>query len=486
MFSKEYFRYLFRSQKYLLLLILIVTLLNVLGTSVNGLSVLIQCALAVGLSFLMPFLVFYHVHDKKAVDTFFSIPVSRKSLLFTGVLFCILTIYIPLTIGIAGYGIKEKLDASKILMLAGEMLLASSAVTVFNSTLYLVGNSVVDGIVMMGAYSFFPLAVYITINSFFHNFVPGVTQMAETDTVRFLSPLYMSGELLIRGLEEGITVVSALVGLAVILFLFSCLLYRSYVNRAVERAGSQSTGFFSYPLVINLYLIVCLFLIATGYGTGYRNISEFLQDSLILYVLLFAAFIAAHFVYRRKLYFHYILPVIFVVFTAISLLFTGLCRDSEAFGLARRYEKAADKDCVTMNLWYDDPGDRELLSYLAEQTGKPTDYCNMMITVGDQRYHMLSMSQETSDLIEKFRSQAITDFYAPENEGMFGNMYISYKKDGGDYSYNYLLYKEPTFAELKTLAKDKAVEIVMNTDFGEYRMKEDGTLEVISSWEILE
>ena len=485
MFSKEYFRYLFRSQKYLLLLILIVTLLNVLGTSLRGLSLLIQCLMAVGLSFLMPFLVFYHVHDKKAVDTFFSIPVSRKSLLFTGVLFCILTVYIPLAIGITGHGINEKLG-SMIPVLLIEMLLASAAVTVFNSTLYLVANSVVDGMVMMGAYSVFPLTVYITINSFFHNFVPGVSRMAETDTIRFLSPLYMSGELLLIGADEKRVVYSSLIGLAVVLVLFSCLLYRSYVNRAAERAGSHSTGFFSYPLVINLYLIVCLFLIATGYGTGYRNISEFLQDSLILYILLFAAFIAAHFVYRRKLYFHYILPVVFVAFTIISLLFTGLCRDSEAFGLARRYEKAADKDCVTMNLWYDETGDRELLSYLAEQTGKPTDYCNMMITVGDQPYHMLSMSQETSDLIEKLRSQAITDFYAPENEGMSGNMYIAYRKDGGDYSYNYLLYKEPTFAELKTLAKDKAVEIVMNTDFGEYRMKEDGTLEVISSWDILE
>ncbi|MBR3006248.1 MAG: hypothetical protein IKH68_06295, partial [Erysipelotrichaceae bacterium] len=90
MFSKEYFRYLLSSNRYLLILLLLVGMLNALGNTIRGLDLILQGIFAVGCSFILPMIVFYHVHDKKAVDSYLSLPVSRKAMLVTGIVFCFL------------------------------------------------------------------------------------------------------------------------------------------------------------------------------------------------------------------------------------------------------------------------------------------------------------------------------------------------------------------------------------------------------------
>ena len=481
MFSKEYFKYLFQSKKYLLLFLLVFTLLNVIGTKLTGLSLILQCMTAVGLSFLLPVMVFYHVHDRKAVDTYFSIPVSRKALLITGELFCILIVYLLLGAGIVAYGIQKDMAFIRILIAMLEMLLAVSAVTVFNTTLYLVGNSLVDGIIMMGAYTFFPLAVYLIINGFLFSFVAGMTNMAEFDTIRFLSPVYMAGETLIKILESNVPAYGCLIGLLAVLILFSCLLYRSYVNRAAERAGSQSKEFFSYPLVINLYLVSCLFLIAMGYGMRVGSLAGFFRDNFVLYILLFAAFITAHFVYRRKLYFHWSLPVFYVAAMIVTLLFAGICRSSEGFGLGRKYEKAGGTDYCYINFW-DNYDSKELLDYAREQTGLNTGSVFFYVEIGDYERKILPMKDSTADIVEKYRVEAIDAFYSDDpDDSNRGTMNIQNKENKRYYSY--ALTASPELSDLKILAQDPAVQVMVTTDYGDYRMLPDGTLQVIEIYE---
>ena len=62
MFSKEYFLYLLKSKKYLLILIALVSLLNVLGNQMTEVMLLLQAFFSIVLSFVIPLDVFYHVH----------------------------------------------------------------------------------------------------------------------------------------------------------------------------------------------------------------------------------------------------------------------------------------------------------------------------------------------------------------------------------------------------------------------------------------
>ena len=158
MFSREYFKYLFNSKKYLLLFIFLISLLMVIAGANLEFAFLLQFVFSLLLSFVMPVLVFDHVHDKKAVDTYFSLPLSRKKMLYTGLVFCFAIVYPVLMMAVIAYGIKLKLGLM-IIALAFELAIGTLAIILFNTTLYLIGNNLVDGIVMMGAYTFLPLAV---------------------------------------------------------------------------------------------------------------------------------------------------------------------------------------------------------------------------------------------------------------------------------------------------------------------------------------
>ena len=61
--------------------------------------------------------------------------------------------------------------------------------------LYLIGNDIVDGVIMMGAYTVLPLSITSVLSSFTYSFVAG-NRYANLTLVSLFSPLYMAGELL--------------------------------------------------------------------------------------------------------------------------------------------------------------------------------------------------------------------------------------------------------------------------------------------------
>ena len=475
MFSKEYFIYLIKSNKYLLLLITLVTLLNVLGNQINGLMILLQGFFTVVLSVAIPMSVFYHVHDKKAADTYFSIPVSRKALLFTGIVFCVLVVYLPFACSIIRYGMSEK-NVETILLLT-VMLLAAVTVIVFNTLLYLIGNNMIDGAIMIGAYTFMPLAILAILNSFVYSFIAGVRSV-EFFMIRYLSPLYLGFYLFDVTSGPDLIDVPSVIALLVILAVSSYLLYRSYVHRPAERAESQSTAFFSFPFVINFYLIICLFLIASFYNRNYSSIIEFLGDYSILYILLFAVFIAAYFVYRRKFYFSYKLPLFYVIVLAVSLFCAQMCIDHKGFGLSDRYKKASGKDYCTVDIWLESEND--IYRYVQQNYEEDPIYVEVFIEVGRSDPGIaVDMSDQTADLIDELRKEAIDHFYESRNEDErdHGSLCISNKA-----SYEYYQYYLGEFSDMDMIlefAKDPAVNVTVTTANRQYRLLKDGSLQLL-------
>ena len=97
MISTAYLKYLFRSKRYLLGFLLLVTVLFALMTTgkMAEFGSWLVTVIAAFLSIGLPCVVFSYVHNKKSVDTFYSLNVSRRELLFTGLLFCFLTVFCP-------------------------------------------------------------------------------------------------------------------------------------------------------------------------------------------------------------------------------------------------------------------------------------------------------------------------------------------------------------------------------------------------------
>ena len=496
MFSKEYFRYLLSSNRYLLILLLLVGLLNAFGNSLRGFDLILQGVFAIGCSFILPMIVFYHVHDKKAVDSYLSLPVSRKAMLTTGISFCFMVVYAMIALGIIAYGVKGQYVADPFngmdslthtqkfntFLALFAMLPACLALAMFNTALYLIGNDLIDGVIMMGAYTILPLAIFIVIQSFFYSFVAGGTN-PDLSLIRFFSPIYMSVELLMMIADRGKTDWSSLIGLCITAFLSAYLLHRSYILRKAERANSRSVSFFSYPLVINLYLIAGIFAIATLFGMRYKGLGEFLGDHFVLYILLFAVFVAAYFLYHRKFYFSFRLPVFYLAVVAVSLLFVTSARNSRAFGLSDRYVKAQGPDVANIDIWFADT-DNEINDYIFEQQGTRGEYIGVFVQVnGDKIANRISvMSEETSDIIDRYRKMAIDDFYEGEFTEDKASSHITIVPDGG-FSYSqYTCNEAIALKDLIALAKDPSVRITVSTEAGEYRIGTDGTLRIYQSY----
>ena len=475
MFSKEYFDYLIRSKKYLLLFILLIMLLIIIGGRDMGVALIIEGLISLMLSFALPVYIFHYVHDKKAVDTFFSIPVSRKALLVTGIVFCIMTVYLPMALVLCFYSVAEKIGVMMVVYLF-EMLLAVAALIVFNTALYFIANNIIDGVIMMGAYSFMPLAIYMVLNSMVSSYVAGFSTW-EFDFLYYLSPAAMAVKVFVSIFYK-VQAIAHVLGLLVIAVIFGYILLKAYVNRSVERAGTPSDRLLAYPFVIYFYVTICLFIISSWNGYDFENLSAFLRENFITYVMLFAVFMGTYFIYKRKFFFPVKLPVVFIAAVVVSLVITSICKSCHGFGLAQMYERDDPYQSIDINAWYENENS-DVQKYLYEMTGERSYYYNVYIFNDrtDDDHRNMKLSASTMAIIEELRQQGISDFYEKPKYGSYWlHLNIVNSEYGSSKSYSYQIKDQLDMKTILELAKDEALMVSIETSEHQYFLQKDGTL----------
>ena len=475
MFSKEYFNYLLKSKKYLLLFISLITILNLLGNKEPSLSMIISGLIAIVTAYGMPLIVFYFVHDRKAVDTFFSIPVSRKAVLCSSLLFCIMCTAVPYLISSVIFGLRESFYALRILIYVPVGLLTICALVIFNTMIYLLANNAIDGVIMLGAYTVLPLSVLICINSFLLSFVCGVIDIP-LEFLGYCSPLYMFATAALKYGNKQYDFLSAIFSLLISAAgLF--VLKKQFVERQVERASTTSDGFFTYPFIIAVYVMLSLISIASFFSFDYSSLLKYFSDYFFVYLLLFAVFVAAHFIYQRKLYFDYRLPAYFVAALAISLIFAFAARGSRGFGISESYTKNDRRAYYTINEWCE--YNTETYRYLNEQLGSGVTYISIYIDAGNENGN-IELEEESAAIFDKLREEAISLYYSDYeayHESDISNMNVSSKNGSRTSNYFYQI-RSLTLDELKTLARDKNCYVIINCDLGDYVMDANGKLQV--------
>ena len=479
MFSKQYFYYLLRSNKYLLLFIILLTVLNLLGNKDLSLSMVINCFIAAVLSYGLPFIVFYFVHDRKAIDTYFSIPVSRKQIMFSSLTFCILVTAVPYIISSIFFGLFKGFSAILLLQYSLVALAGISALVSFNTMIYLLADNALDGVIMIGAYTVLPLSLYICISALLSTYVCGINMMP-LDFIAYLSPVYMFVRGALEFADKYIDIWNILVS-CLIFIVSTMILYKEFVYRKVERAATTSEGFFTYPFIIAVYLILTMISLNSFYTYQYENIWKYLSDYFFVYLLLFAVFVAAHFIYRRKLYFDYKLPLHFGIALLLSFLIAIAGRNSNGFGISDNYTKNDQYGHYFINEWC--RYDSELYSFLMDKIEEEATYVSVFIEAGNNTLDE-EISLESAEVFEKLRREAIDlyysdyDSYYDPDSGSLG-IVAMYKGQQNSYSYQIRSLKPE---ELLTLAKDKHCEVTISTDYGEYVMEADGSLRVTNMY----
>ena len=476
MFSVEYFKYLLKSKKYILSLIILVTLLISVTSSKYDLTTL-AVMVCYMLCFLLPASVFYYIQNKKAVDTFFCLPISRKKLLFTGLLFCILTIYISFMIAFVFFVLKNGAKFTTLLTVPLLSLLAIITLVLFNVAIFTLTNNTIDGVVILGAYTLMPLFILNALGVFVQNYVCG-SNGAGFEFLGYLSPTYIAAMLLrkVFPVETDLSSIQYMTYIAACIFYIVLSIYilnKHYIERDVERADSITDNLFTYPFIILIYVILSMTVIISSYNFNSNNLFQFFTRNITGYVLLFAIFLIAYFLYKRKLSFNYKLPVIYTALMLISLVFAQSARQTRGFGLTDNYLKYDDRAKYTIHndqgYLYESSFDSDLLKLVQSDVGRIPSYIGISVIASGEN---TPISKETLDFIERIRDKAIEQFYG-DNSDSYG-IYMDVADD--DSSRYYHCSGNIGLKDLMGLVNDKSVQIYIYCDEFIFNLDKDGKL----------
>ncbi len=475
MLSLDYLRFLFKKNKFLILFILLTNLIICMGN--NDITIAIDFKLYLSfffliiLTYILPCINLSYIHNKKAVDSYYALPISRTTALTSVLTFTILTIYIPYFIGQTINGLMVGDTNLLHYLLVG--LLAVIVLVSFNSLIYSLANNIFDGIVLILAYNILPLAIYLVTFMFNNVYVAGYSNMSLSFT-NYLSPVASCVCLFVSSIfnNESSYLITLIIYAAISIF----LLYKTYINRKCERAESISNELFAYPIVIYVYTSLVIFGISINYGLN-QNIWEFLKENISLYLITFVIFVVAHFVYKRKFYFNIKLPLYFLSVFGICMIFITTVRTTKAFNIAYNYPKLDNYTTIKLSLeCYEDS---EITKWFDEELDKDTDYLHIEINVDPNA--AVQLQKQTSDLIDKYRIYMIDEYYQGKESDIYAcSAFLLIDHDGKGSDYGYYTYTSetlsPTVQELKTLVKDGLVSINITDYENEYTIDENGKL----------
>ncbi len=437
--NNSLFKYLMKSKKTAIIFIFVVyALLYSMVYAIVGLNeaYILSLAIATVIAFILSVVLipisFCYVHNKKAVDSYFSLPISRKEQLITTELFCDLVILIPVVLltGVSlviNYISGEAIYLYAYLFYLVLMIVGISVITLFNTATFLQANSTFDGIVMIFAYLLIPIVLLVSIEVFASAYIYGFEELHVNGIISIISIIYANFVALVQSadcmlfggaIEYGI-IIRFLICVALHLIVSVAALKSSYINRKVERAETISNEFTSYPFVIYFYVFSLLFI------TVSINKDNSFSESIILFVLIFVAFEIANCVYKRKIKIEIKNVCFFLLSVGIAFLIGIIAFKTEGFGLAHQYEKnpknAFYEVSINNLIYQNDEIDKKILEMYPDSIGY-----DLSIDVNVKSASM-EKEKEIIDFFDKKRVELIDNYYHNEygeNIGRFGTLTI--------------------------------------------------------------
>lgn len=425
--NKTYLKYLFKSKKSLCIASVILYLLVYITCFVSlneskALLSFVGISVVLGLlAYLYVPLTFNYVHSKKAVDSYFSLPVSRKEMLITSQTFIDIVVLIPyIILSIISFileGMKGHLNSPIYAALMLLVAIIGVIVTVmFVTSVFLEANSTFDGIVLIAAYSLMPLLLLIFIGSFQENYIAGfepinverITSIVSLPTSIIWTEADLAG-CLVSNIEHIsiITIINFVISIIGHSIVGLIGLKRNYIERKMERAETISNRFFSYPFVIYAYTFGILFLLTESYYTSFQT------GFIIIYLIVFILFSISIFVYNRKIKLRLHDILFFILTIALSLGFSFAAYKTKGFGISNTYKTNYSNIAVEARYWGWDNYESDEISKLIKEKYPTSNLYEYTIDMVVKRNHA---NDEAIQIIENKRKEAIEKFYDPNRE----------------------------------------------------------------------
>ena len=358
--NRNYFRYLFRTYKVLILFFLAMYLCICLlwnlfsdpGVAGHGFysSVRAGIALSITLTYALPVLLFSFAHKKSSADVFFALPLSRRELRLTTLAFafCISFGYWFITAIISwlfyAFGVYSFLSLLVLAIYTAVMILG---LLVIHSFIYLLANNVLDGIVLLGAYTMIFIAAFVAELAILEQMIAGFV-LGESPISFLLSPLVcFTANYAALISKNGWLYVNFRLQWLIPALAYTLLawfgLRREFDERKSERAEMISDHPLAYPAVIHFYLFVSLAIVISD-----MVVRKTLND-LIFVVLLLICYILGTFLYRRKLEIRPKNIGIFALMCVLCCILLSSMWATRGFGMAESYSL---KEGETLNYDY--------------------------------------------------------------------------------------------------------------------------------------
>ena len=450
--NRKYCRYLFESKKIAWIFFFIMhAALTFMSFITNGfsnkevsftMSMIVAGVLSGILSFVLPVFLFSYVHRKRSCDMYFSTPIDRKEMLVTTLLFSwILCFGYFAVIGLAEYflfGMETVpfVNFMKFILYFG---LGLAVLLLINTFFYLLANNLLDGVVMVLAYSLLPVFLSFLEIVAVDTYSANTMSVSSFPLALYLSPVAVLGENMacLTGnlLKNSYTPICfdwaalfALLAFGVI----GCIgLKKEFVDRKSERAEQVSNGLLAYPTVMNLYLFAILALLAVSIVSNTNW-----ADTLIIYVLLFFVYILANFVYRRKIYVSWKNAVYFVGVVIVTLGLAQFSWKEKGFGYAYRYSLTqGDTLHYSYNAGYGEVTDD------TEYSGQDA-YIDFSVDIPVKELGE-AKNEKLVQILEEYRTSLLDEYFSRKvPEWGTGNLYVESTKKSkpydtplSDYSY---------------------------------------------------
>ena len=495
--NKNYFKFLFNSKKTAITFISVSYLILYLAVLLSSgfvfgsgrkemaaLATIIVIAFMLGFA-LIPTMLGY-VHNKKAVDTYFALPISRKEQIITTEIFIDLVILVPAVIlSIVSMFISLLRGDTyfiRFVLLILAFIISIIAFVAFNSATYLQAYSSFDGIVMMFAYLALPLLIMLLVQNFVGSYVYGFESIDMDSFLNLTSIVYASGNMLIELAQRTTPVITSPISYTVHYLI--CVLWhivvsifviqKDYINRPVEKAENVSDKITAYPTLIKVFTF-CILAITTT-----LLIDEYYEEYIIFFALIFVLYEVANCVYRRKIKIYAKDVVLFIVSTLITIVIAFACFKTEGFGLSRKYIKNP-QNVIYRFYQYGDAEDDAIHKLIHESY---SDAYSVSLNIDVSISHKdLEHSKEVIDLFEEIREKSIDEYYSKEfvqagryytngslnvfnnmHEGQFGIAGDIYGPNSIQYYYPRTSYIAFSLDELKLLDKYGDVIVSFGTE----------------------
>ncbi|MBR2676234.1 MAG: hypothetical protein IKE28_04910 [Solobacterium sp.] len=444
--NKNYFKYLVRNRKlligffFVLYLVISLFLFRIDRSREIFCSIVMTAViLSLGMAFVLPVLLFSFAMRRNSADVYFALPVSRKEMRLTSLLFAFALCYgyFLITVLIAwllcGIGTVRLLHLAVILVF---FAFVCAAMLVINSFLYLIGNNIPDGIIILAAYTMFPLFAVLAEDLIVSNLIAGNMILVNPAKAWILSPISVLVTNCIAVIDFRLADFNIPYFAAGVLYAFIGWfgLKKEFDERKSERAEHISDHPLAYKTIINCYAALFSLLFASSL-VHYPE-----AEYVVAFVMLLGCYIIATFLYQRKLKLEWKSLALFGAEVIISLAIMVVGWNTRGFGLADQIP-LSQGDTLTYEYYLmadqDDLGRGKDMSMNEVHEA----YVGFTLAVKTDR---IEEHQEVIDLMESYRKKAIDNYYARKEQEYSGYLRTMNSRNGN----SILEYTYPTFAPI--------------------------------------